>query len=63
MNFDDLLIATIIGGIGLTGAYFRAEYLLWRKYKAAERQKEANPVPGAEARYCGQASCGPGPAT
>ena len=53
MNFDNLLIAIIIGGIGLTGAYFRAEYLLWRRYKAAERQKKANPVPSARARYCG----------
>jgi hypothetical protein len=53
MNFDDLMIAIIIGGIGLTGAYFRAEYLLWRRYKAAERQKKANPVSGALARYCG----------
>ncbi|HEY4969421.1 MAG TPA: hypothetical protein VII35_05910 [Steroidobacteraceae bacterium] len=52
MNFDDLLIAIIIGGIGLTGAYFRAEYLLWRRYKATERQK-ANPVPRVQGRYCG----------
>ena len=53
MNFDDLLIAVILGGIGLTVAYFRAEYRLWRRYKAAERQKKANQAPGAQARYCG----------
>jgi hypothetical protein len=41
MNFDDLLFVIIIGGIGLTGAYFRAEYVLWRRYKAAERRKRA----------------------
>jgi hypothetical protein len=53
MNFDDLLIAMIIGGIGLTGVYFGAEYRLWRSHKAAERQKKANRVPGAQARDCG----------
>jgi hypothetical protein len=39
MNIDDLLFVIIIGGIGLTGAYFRAEYVLWRRYKGAERRK------------------------
>ena len=52
MNFDDLLIAIIIGGIGLTGAHFRAEYLLWRRDKAAERQKKANSGASAQGRYC-----------
>ena len=52
MNFDDLLIAIIIGGIGLTGAYFRAEYLLWRRDKAAERRKKANSGASAQGRYC-----------
>jgi hypothetical protein len=50
MNFDDLLFVIIIGGVGLTGAYFRAEYVLWRQYKAAERRKRATrQEPGAMA--------------
>jgi hypothetical protein len=50
MNFDDLLFVIIIGGIGLTGAYFRAEYVLWRRYKGAERRKRPTLVkPGG---YC-----------
>jgi hypothetical protein len=44
MNLDDLLFVIIIGGIGLTGAYFRAEYVLWRRYKAAEQRKRATVV-------------------
>jgi len=39
MSFDDFLIALIIGGIGLTAAYFRAEYVSWRRYKAAKRRQ------------------------
>jgi hypothetical protein len=40
MSVDDLLIAIIIGGIGLSGAYVRAEFMLWRRNKAAERRRE-----------------------
>ncbi len=39
MNFDDLFIAIIIAGTGLTVAYLRAEYVLHRKFKAAEHKK------------------------
>jgi hypothetical protein len=37
---DDLLIAMIIAGFGLSGIYFRAVFILWRKNQAAERKKE-----------------------
>jgi len=39
MNFGDLFIAIIIAGTGLTVAYLRAEYVLHRKFKAAEHKK------------------------
>ncbi len=39
MSFDDLLIALIFTGIGLSAAYFRAEYVSWRRYMAAGRRK------------------------
>ncbi len=39
MSFDDLLIAIIFAGIGLSAAYFRAEYVTWRRYMAAARRK------------------------
>jgi hypothetical protein len=42
MSFDDLLIAIIIAGFGLSGAYIRAEYLSWRRYHAAERKRETS---------------------
>jgi len=38
MSIDDLLLALSIGGIGLSLAYLRAEYLQHRRLKAAERQ-------------------------
>jgi len=41
MSIDDLMIAIIIGGIGLTGAYLRAEFISWRRSNAAERRKKA----------------------
>jgi hypothetical protein len=40
MSFDDLLIAIIIAGTGLSGAYLGAKYVSWRRYKAAERRRE-----------------------
>jgi hypothetical protein len=40
MSIDDLMIAIIIGGIGLTGAYLRAEFISWRRSNAAERRKK-----------------------
>ena len=39
MSLDDLLIAIIIAGMGLTVAYLRAEYVLHRGSKAAEHKK------------------------
>jgi 6-phosphogluconolactonase len=42
MSFDDLLIAIIVAGIGLSVAYLRAEYVSWRRYKAAERRHEVS---------------------
>jgi hypothetical protein len=41
MSIDDLLIAIIIAGLALSGAYLKAEYLSWRKYKAAQRKQHA----------------------
>jgi hypothetical protein len=40
MNIDDLLIAIIIAGIGLSGAYLRAELLLHRRVTAVQRRRE-----------------------
>ena len=40
MSFDAVLIVIIVGGIGLTAAYVRAEYLGWRALRAAERRRE-----------------------
>ena len=37
---DNLLIAIIIAGLGLSGAYLRAELLLHRRLAAAERTRE-----------------------
>jgi hypothetical protein len=37
---DDLLIAMIIAGFGLSGAYFRAIFVSWRRNQAAERKRE-----------------------
>jgi hypothetical protein len=41
MGFDVLLIAVIVGGIGLSVAYVRAEYRSWRELGAAQRRREA----------------------
>jgi hypothetical protein len=41
MSIDDFMIAIIIGGIGLTGAYLIAEFMSWRRGVAAERRKRA----------------------
>ena len=37
---DDLLIAMIIAGFGLSGAYFRAVFVSWRRNQAAEQERE-----------------------
>lgn len=41
MGFDVLLIAVIVGGIGLSIVYVRAEYRSWREQGAAQRRREA----------------------
>jgi hypothetical protein len=41
MSFDVALLAVIVGGIGLSAAYVRAEYLSWRANGAAERRRES----------------------
>jgi hypothetical protein len=37
MDIGDILMGIIGAGIGLVCAYFRAEYALWRKTSAADR--------------------------
>ncbi|HEY6620331.1 MAG TPA: hypothetical protein VIY68_12355 [Steroidobacteraceae bacterium] len=41
MGFDFVLIALIVGGIALSGAYVREEYVAWRANGAAQRRREA----------------------
>jgi hypothetical protein len=41
MSFDVALIAIIVGGLALAGAYVRAEYLGWREHGAAQRRRDA----------------------
>ena len=40
MSVDDLLFTVIIGGIALSIAYMRAQYLVRRSYRIAERESE-----------------------
>jgi hypothetical protein len=40
MSVDDLLFATIIGGMVLSIAYMRAQYLVRRSYRIAEWESE-----------------------
>jgi hypothetical protein len=37
---DNLLIGMIIVGFGLSGVYFRAAFVSWRRNQAAERKRE-----------------------
>jgi hypothetical protein len=41
MGFDIVLIALIVGGIALSGAYVRAEYVHWRAHGVTQRRREA----------------------
>jgi hypothetical protein len=41
MSFDDLFIAIIIAGIGLSGASLGVKYCEWRKNQDAEKRKAA----------------------
>jgi hypothetical protein len=38
VDSGDVLMGIMWAGIGLVCAYFRAEYLLWRKASAADRE-------------------------
>jgi hypothetical protein len=40
MSFDIVLMAIVVGGIGLSAAYVRAEYILWREHGATERRRD-----------------------
>jgi hypothetical protein len=40
MSLDDLLIAIIIAGMGLSGVYLKAEYALHVRLKTAQRRTE-----------------------
>jgi hypothetical protein len=40
MSFDIALILIVVGGIGLSAAYVRAEYIRWREHGAAELRRE-----------------------
>jgi hypothetical protein len=41
MSFDDVFIGLILGGIGISAAYVRAEYSRWREQAAADRLRES----------------------
>jgi hypothetical protein len=41
MSFDDVFIGFIVGGIGISAAYVRAEYIRWREQGTADRLREA----------------------
>jgi hypothetical protein len=43
MSIDDLLMAIIIAGLGLSGACLKADYLSWRRDNAAQRGRQARP--------------------
>src|SRR5882757_2311160 len=40
MSFDIVLLLIVVGGIALSAAYVRAEYVRWRRHGAAERRRE-----------------------
>jgi hypothetical protein len=42
MSLDDVLFGVIVGGVGLCAAYFRDEYIGWRKHRAAEMRKQTS---------------------
>jgi|SRR5580698_709830 hypothetical protein len=41
MSFDIMLMAIVVGGLGLSAAYVRAEYIHWREQGAAQRKRES----------------------
>jgi hypothetical protein len=40
MSLDVVLLLIVLGGIGLSAVYVRAEYIRWREHGAAERHRE-----------------------
>ena len=40
MNIDDLLFVIIIGGVALSIAYLRAQFMMQRSYRIAKRANE-----------------------
>jgi hypothetical protein len=42
MSLDDVLFVVIVSGVGLCAAYFRDEYIGWRKHRAAEMRRVAS---------------------
>lgn len=40
MGFDIALLLIVVGGIGLSAAYVRAEYIRWREHGATQRRRE-----------------------
>jgi hypothetical protein len=60
---DDLLIAMIIAGFGLSGAYFRAVFVSWRRNQAAERKREISLRELYAHRLCSDENDVPGSST
>ena len=40
MSFDIVLLLIVVGGIGLSAAYVRAEYIRWREHGVVQRRRE-----------------------
>jgi hypothetical protein len=40
MSFDIVLLLIVVGGIGLSAVYVRAEYMRWREHGAIQRRRE-----------------------
>lgn len=40
MGFDIVLLLIAVGGIGLSAAYVRAEYIRWREHGATQLRRE-----------------------
>jgi hypothetical protein len=40
MSFDIVLLLIVVGGLGLSVEYVRAEYVRWREHGAATRRRE-----------------------
>jgi hypothetical protein len=40
MNVDNLMMVLILVGIALCGAYFRSQYMDWRRQQTAEAEKK-----------------------